>query len=373
MKNKKVFTLIIVLVVIVLAATALIGSPVGLNLFKAHSHKEASDLRNGIMLDVARRYYSVDEIKQYIDILSNQDKSFLQLHLSDDQNVGIECKFLDQTKENASLKNGIYTNPKTNTRFLSYEQVMEILKYAKAKDVEVIPEIDIPSHMTGFFTLARLKFGDEYVNQFAKGKGNESGDIDIVEDEGIEFIHSIYEEYTNFFKDSRYFHMGCDEYSYRIDEKTDFINYMADYLIKKGFVVRMWNDPIQKDNIHLINKKIEVTYWNYFGAESATVPDLQERGFRVLLTNAYYLLFVPSLSNTNQSDLDYTVNDIKDNWNIGMWDNDNYTTIKNRKNLMGSFIAVWGEESQGVDSHTILNQTERMYNAMVSKNKQMDN
>ena len=43
----------------------------------------------------------------------------------------------------------------------------ELFEYAKSKNVEFIPEIDVPAHMTGSFTLARLKFGDEFVNKFA--------------------------------------------------------------------------------------------------------------------------------------------------------------------------------------------------------------
>lgn len=34
--------------------------------------------------------------------------------------------------------------------------------------------------MIGFFNLARIKFGDEYVNKFAKGTGGESGNIDML-------------------------------------------------------------------------------------------------------------------------------------------------------------------------------------------------
>ena len=55
-------------------------------------------MENAIMVDVARRYYSVDEIKQYIDALAEHDNGTLQIHFTDDENVGIECNFLDQSR-----------------------------------------------------------------------------------------------------------------------------------------------------------------------------------------------------------------------------------------------------------------------------------
>ena len=44
------------------------------------AYVEKTGLDSGIMLDCARRYYSVDEIKRYVDILANNSDSFLQLH-----------------------------------------------------------------------------------------------------------------------------------------------------------------------------------------------------------------------------------------------------------------------------------------------------
>ena len=59
-------------------------------------HAVNDAMQSGIMLDCARRYYSVEEIKKYIDILAEESNSFLQLHLSDNENVGVECRTLGQ-------------------------------------------------------------------------------------------------------------------------------------------------------------------------------------------------------------------------------------------------------------------------------------
>lgn len=334
-----------------------------------------------IMLDVARRYYTVDEIKQYIDLLATKKNSTLQVHFTDDENVGIELAFLDQTVENATYSNGVYTNPVTGKNFLSYDQVKEIIKYAKSKNVEFVPEIDVPAHMNGFFELAINKYGEDYVRNpynwdepslsgIAPGTGDEAGNIDLMAPNAKIFIKNIYDEYTEFFKAQgcKYFHIGFDEYTYRPELKKDYINELYNYLSKKDFIVRMWSDALTKDNISEINKNIEVIYWSYRdGAEYATVPDLQERGFKVVVGNPYYLFFVPSTDSTTEDSLNYAINNIKENWSLEQWQYKENSSLDSKTNIIGAIISVWGEDSESISSEVIYNQVEKLFNAMNSK------
>lgn len=336
-----------------------------------------------IMLDVARRYYTVDEIKRFIDILSVNENSTIQVHFTDDENVGIESTYLDQTKENATYDNGIYTNPVTGKNFLSFEQVKTIIDYANEKNVRFIPEIDVPAHMNGFFTLAINKFGESYVRNpydwddpsksgIAPGTGDESGNIDLMAPNAKIFIENIYNEYTTFFKSEgcKYFHIGFDEYTYRPELKKDYINELYSYLNKKGFKVRMWSDALTKANISEINNNIEVMYWSYrSGDEYATVPDLQKLGFKMIIANPYYLFFVPSSASTTQESLNYTINNINNNWTLDKWKYTYDSTLDTRENILGAMISVWGEDSSNISSDVIINQTKNMYSTMYSKLK----
>ena len=330
---------------------------------------------SAIMLDVARRYYPVSEIKQYIDALSAHKHSSIQLHFTDDENVGIECTYLDQTAENASVENGVYTNPATGRKFLTYAQVRELMDYADNKGVTFVPEIEMPAHMKGFFDLAEIKFGHDAVrsheNGFAWGTGDEIGNIDIVRQQGKNFIYALYDEYTAFFSDRGYFHMGFDEYTFRIDEKIAFANEMYQYLANKGFKVRMWSDAVTKANIDQLNNKIEVIYWGWWADVNeygyATVPDFQQRGFKMLITNRFYLFFVPSLENMTAENNARTLRDIRDTWEIESW---NYTfpsTLENHDGINGGIVCIWGENSAGVSDAAIREQGIAMYNAMFPK------
>jgi hexosaminidase len=330
---------------------------------------------SSIMLDVARRYYTVDEIKKYIDALAVNANSSIQVHFTDDENVGIECAYLDQTAENATFADGVYTNPATGRKFLSYGQVRELMDYADSKNVTFVPEIDMPAHMKGFFDLAEIKFGYEAVRSheygFAWGTGDEIGNIDIVRQQGKNFIYALYDEYTDFFSDRKYFHMGFDEYTFRIDEKIDFINEMYEYLAAKGFTVRMWSDAITKTNISQLNNNIEIVYWGWWDDvtkyDYATVPDFQEAGFKLLITNRFYLFFVPYLPYMTDEINEHTIRDIEENWELESWNYNFPSTLENHDNIMGGMVCIWGENSAGVEDEAIRKQGVAMYNAMFPK------
>ena len=342
-----------------------------------------SNPENTIMLDVARRYYTVDEIKEYIDILSTNKNSALQLHLTDDENVGIECTYLDQTAANATVSNGIYTNPVTGKKFLTYSQMDTIKAYAKTKNVEIIPEIDVPAHMNGFFTLAIEKFGESYVRApydwdtpsnsgIAWGSGDEAGNIDLALPQAKTFIKNLYDEYTNYFKDCKIFHVGFDEYPFRPELKIDFANEMYTYLNNKKFIMRMWSDPITKTNMSDLNNNIEITYWGWKEADItetnyATVPDLQNAGFKLLITNKYYLFFVPSPSSTTEEALEFSINKVKNGWTVEKWNYNFDSSLNTYDNILGGEICVWGEDSDGIDGELIVNHTENLYKEMIKK------
>ena len=317
---------------------------------------EETHMESIIMLDVARRYYPVDEIKKYIDALSIHDNSTLQLHLTDDENVGIECRYLDQTKENATIDNGIYTNPVTNKQFLTYDQINELIRYAKEKNVNFIPEIDIPAHMRGFFTLAENKFGVDYVKHpydwdnpensgIAWGTGDEVGNLDIMSPNAKPFVKNLLDEYTEAFKDCNTFHMGFDEYTFRPEMKIDYANEIYTYLSNKGFKVRMWSDAITKDNINDLNNNIEITYWGWKEADIletnyATVPDLQEKGFKTIITNKYYLFFVPNINHIGEDDLNRSISNIDNDWKLEKWNYNFSSDLDNHNNILGAMICV---------------------------------
>ncbi len=344
-----------------------------------------SKMSAGITLDCARRYYSVDLIKKYIRFLSNYNSennvnNFLQLHLSDNSNVGIVCDFLGQNEDSAILqKDGSYKNPATDKFYLEKEDINTILNYANAENVEIIPEIDMPAHMRGFYNLARNYYGDKYADDIFIDDDGEFDEIRI-DSAGIDFAKKIYKEYADLFASCNSFHIGCDEY-YRAGaaKEMHYINSISSYLKNKGFTVRIWNDLLLKKNYKKLNKDIKITYWSYDGDVEekaykkenrrirASANQLIKAGYNIFIYNSYYLYYIPSKKNNNSDDNDYMVRDLKKHWSLKKWDYDTGKNLKNTKHVKGSSISVWGEDSTGVSDDDIYNETTVLYDAMCSK------
>ena len=96
----------------------------------------------GAMLDVARHFFGVEDVKRYIDLISHYKMNRLHLHLTDDQGWRIEIKSWPKLTE-------IGAQTQVNGGgggFYTQEQYKEIVDYALSRFVTIIPEIDTPGH-----------------------------------------------------------------------------------------------------------------------------------------------------------------------------------------------------------------------------------
>nr|WP_240159933.1 family 20 glycosylhydrolase [Paenibacillus aceris] len=96
----------------------------------------------GLMIDVARHFFPVDQIKRQIDLASQYKINKIHLHLTDDQGWRIEIKsrpdltLIGSTTQVGGGAGGYYTQ----------DQFKDIVNYAAERYIEVIPEIDMPGH-----------------------------------------------------------------------------------------------------------------------------------------------------------------------------------------------------------------------------------
>jgi hexosaminidase len=97
----------------------------------------------GAMLDVARHFFTVREVEQYIDILALYKMNVLHLHLSDDQGWRIVINSRPKLTAMGSLTQvgggpgGFYTQ----------QDYQDIVRYAQARYITIVPEIDMPGHI----------------------------------------------------------------------------------------------------------------------------------------------------------------------------------------------------------------------------------
>lgn len=111
----------------------------------------------GAMFDVARHFFTKQEVKDFIDNMVKYKFNILHLHLSDDQGWRIEIKSLPKLTEVGAWRakrvgkwmntpKPAATEPKTYGGFYTHEDIREIIAYAKDRFVEILPEIDVPGH-----------------------------------------------------------------------------------------------------------------------------------------------------------------------------------------------------------------------------------
>lgn len=108
----------------------------------------------GMHLDVARHFFPVSFVKKYIDIMALHDMNALHLHLTDDQGWRVEIKKYPKLTEIGSKRSetvighnsGKYDG-KPYGGFYTQDDIRDIVAYAAARHIEIIPEIDMPGHM----------------------------------------------------------------------------------------------------------------------------------------------------------------------------------------------------------------------------------
>lgn len=111
----------------------------------------------GLMFDVSRHFFTKAEVEQFIDEMVRYKYNLLHLHLTDDQGWRIEIKGLPKLTEIGAWnvkKEGYFGTfsppapdaPRNYGGFYTQEDIKELVQYAKARFVDILPEIDVPGH-----------------------------------------------------------------------------------------------------------------------------------------------------------------------------------------------------------------------------------
>ena len=111
----------------------------------------------GLMFDVARHFFTKDEVKQFIDNMVRYKFNLLHFHLTDDEGWRIEIKGLPKLTEVGAWsvqKTGTFGDfspptadePRTYGGFYTQEDIKELVQYAQDRFVNIMPEIDVPGH-----------------------------------------------------------------------------------------------------------------------------------------------------------------------------------------------------------------------------------
>ena len=108
----------------------------------------------GVMLDCARHFFTVEEVKRLIDAMAEYKLNRFHWHLTDDQGWRIESKKYPKLTEIGSMRSGTMVGRDWSSDdkiphggYYTQEQLKEVVAYAWNKGITIVPEIDLPGHM----------------------------------------------------------------------------------------------------------------------------------------------------------------------------------------------------------------------------------
>ena len=171
----------------------------------------------GAMLDVSRHFFSVNEIKRFVDMLALHNINRFHWHLTDDQGWRIEIKCRPLLTEKGSKRtetvigrnSGKYDGT-PHEGFYTQEEIKEIIAYAADQHITIIPEIDMPGHMQGALH-AYPELGCTGGPYEVWTQWGVSDDVLCAgNDATLKFIEDVLGEVVELFP-SEYIHVGGDE------------------------------------------------------------------------------------------------------------------------------------------------------------------
>ena len=192
----------------------------------------------GAMLDVARHFFQVEEVKRYIDHMAAYKLNYLHLHLSDDQGWRIEIKSWPNLTEHGGKTQvgggagGFYTQ----------EEYKDIVNYAAGKFITIVPEIDMPGHTNAALaSYAELNCDGKATKLYS---GIEVGFSTLCTDKDItyKFIDDVIKELAAL-TPGPYIHIGGDEsHVTPMEDYIPFINRVQDIVVKHNKKVIGWDE-----------------------------------------------------------------------------------------------------------------------------------
>ena len=192
----------------------------------------------GAMLDVARHFFSVDDVKRFIDLISHYKMNRLHLHLSDDQGWRIEIKSWPRLTEVGGStqvgggRGGYYTQ----------EQYKEIVEYARSHYVTVVPEIDTPGHTNAALaSYAELNSSEESPALYTDTQVGFSS-LWINSEITYKFLDNVIGELAAL-TPTPYIHIGGDEARSTSEEDYKyFIKRIQEIVVRHGKTAIGWSE-----------------------------------------------------------------------------------------------------------------------------------
>lgn len=313
----------------------------------------------GAMLDVARHFFSVEDVKHFIDEIAFLKFNYLHLHLTDDQGWRIEIKSWPKLTEiGAKTEVG-----GTEGGYYTQEEYKEIVDYAARQFITVVPEIDMPGHTNAalasygelnpgvnlpdgdFSTMKEGKIDFDILDRNPEPAelytGIEVGFSTLATDKEVtyDFIDDVVREISAI-TPGPYFHIGGDES--HVTEKNDYIFFVKrvqEIAAKYGKTSMGWDEIATSE---LLPGSI-AQFW----AKEENALLAKEQGNKILMSPAKKAYLDMQYDSTTRIGLHWAAYiELEDAYN---WDPATYVDGINKTDIVGVEAPVWTETIADMD------------------------
>ena len=243
------------------------------------------------MVDESRHFFGKEKILQYLDIMAALKMNVFHWHLTDEPGWRIEIKRYPKLTAEGAVGN--WHDAGAPVRFYTQDDIREIVAYAQARHIMVVPEFDMPGHATA---VCRA-----YPEVSGGGEGRwKHFTFHPCKAETYDFIENILDELFQLFP-SPYIHIGGDEVHFgnqtwftdpaiqqfimdnKLMNETGlehyFLRRVADIVARKGRKVIVWDEAIDAG---ISPEKAVIMWWRH--DRKHQLLKALEKGYRVIMT-----------------------------------------------------------------------------------------
>ncbi|MBN2618186.1 MAG: family 20 glycosylhydrolase [Spirochaetales bacterium] len=278
----------------------------------------------GTMLDVSRHFFSVSDVKRYIDLISFYKFNKLHLHLSDDQGWRIEIDSwpelvnIGSKSEVGSGSGGYYTK----------KDYIEIVEYASLRNITIIPEIDMPGHVNAILASYPQLNIEGQIAEIYRGTKVGFSSLDTDNELTYTFINDVIKEISEL-TPGKYIHIGGDE-----AKKTDFPKY-------KKFIERVQKIVKSHNKIMIGWEECAKTALESDSIVQIWTPESDKCGIHNILSPAKHIYFDIKYNETIGLGHDWAgYTDLKKAYN---WDPETVYPFVDINSVIGIESPIWTE------------------------------
>ena len=167
----------------------------------------------GLMIDYSRTFWDKQQTLKYIDALAFYKLNTLHMHLTDDQGWRLEIKKYPGLTRTAAKFAPEFNEPAEVEGFYTREDIKEIVAYAEQRNINILPEIEMPGHSAEVFSVypeLSCKKDTFRIHPFFKGAGIHEEILCAGNEKVFDFLEAVLDEVIELFP-NEYIHIGGDE------------------------------------------------------------------------------------------------------------------------------------------------------------------